>query len=256
MSGTLLDLDCPRSWPVELLGYLNEHHDLFRGWVNGQGQVSAKAHDEAWRGLRRALQPYQILGWHYTRLTDAEVEVIRRKGMQLPDAEMLASRIDGLVKTSLITPDIARRLKSENRASEQSGGVYFCFFPPRNDDEGAIGRFFRHWGGEALYVYHEDDPITSPAISCVGTPCIVEADVPISLLRMEGNLVPSIYLRYLASCDATIKYDDYEDRIEHPLPAKSVRRVIAFPDPDFYSLTGCSEWRRPISQCRANTEGA
>ena len=113
MAGTLLDLDCPRSWPVELLGYLNEHHDLFRGWVNGQGQVSAKAHDEAWRGLRRALQPYQILGWHYTRLTDAEVEVIRRKGMQLPDAEMLASRIDALVKTSLITPDIARRLKSK-----------------------------------------------------------------------------------------------------------------------------------------------
>lgn len=62
MSGTLLDLDCPRSWPVELLGYLNEHHDLFRGWVNGQGQVSAKAHDEAWSGLRRALQPYQIFG--------------------------------------------------------------------------------------------------------------------------------------------------------------------------------------------------
>ena len=107
MSGTLLDLDFPRSWPVELLGYLIEHHDLFRGWVNGQGQVSAKAHDEAVRGLRRALQPYQILGWHCTRLTDAEAEVIRRKGMQLPDAEMLASRIDALVKTSLSTPDIA-----------------------------------------------------------------------------------------------------------------------------------------------------
>ena len=172
--------------------------------------------------------------------------------MQLPDAEMLASRIDALVKTSLITPDIARRLKSKNRASEQSGAVYFCFFPPRNDDEDGIGRFFRHWGGEALYVCHEDDPITSPASSCVGTPCIVEADVPISLLRMEGNLEPSIYRRYLASCGAPIKYCDYEDRIEHPLPAKSVRRVIAFPDPDFYSLTGCSEWRRPISQCRAH----
>ena len=256
MSGTLLDLDFPRSWPVELLGYLNEHHDLFRGWDDGQGQVSAQAFDDAMCGLRRALQPYQILGWHCTRLTDAEEEVIRRNGMQLPEAEMLANRIDALVKTSLITPDIARRLKSENRASEQSRAIYFCFFPPRNADEDGIGRFFRHWGGEALYVCHENDPITSPAISCVGTPCIVEADVPIPLLRMNGNLRTSIYSRYLASRGAPINCDDYEDRIEHPLPAKSVRRVITFSDPDFYSLTGCSEWCRPIPQCRANTEGA
>ena len=259
MSGTLLDLDLPRSWPVELLGYLDEHHDLFRGWDDGQGEVSAETFDHAVYGLRRALQPYQILGWHCTRLTDAEAEVIRRNGMQLPDAEMLASRIDSLVKTGLTTPDIARRLKSENQASEKyrARTICFCFFPPRNAGEDGVGRFFRHWGGEALYVCHENDPITSPAISCVGTPCIVEADVPIPLLRMYGNLEASIYRRYLASRSAPITWQsDYEDRIEHPLPAKSVRRVIAFPDPDFYSLTGCSEWCSPTPQCRANTEGA
>ena len=130
MSGTLLDLDLPRSWPVELLGYLDEHHDLFRGWDDGQGQGSAETFDHAVYGLRRALQPYQILAWHCTRLTDAEAEVIRRNGMQLPDAEMLASRIDSLVKTGLTTPDIARRLSPriklvKSAAPERSASAFF-----------------------------------------------------------------------------------------------------------------------------------
>ena len=125
-----------------------------------------------------------------------------------------------------------------------------CFYPPRNAGEGGIGRFFRHWGGEALYVCHENDPHTSPAISCIGTPCIVEAHVPIASLREHGNLECSIYRRYLFSRRGCIPQpSDYEDAIEHPLPAENVRRVIPFPDPDFYSLTDCSEWCRPIPHC-------
>ena len=192
---TLLDLDCPPSWPAELHAYLDEHHDLFLEWeTKKQAQVSAQrrrspprhrygrpapsvqaldkaevlgqAYDRALYGLRNALQAYEILGWHCTRLTDTEADEIRRSGMQLPNAEMLTRRIDALVKDNLITADVARRLKSENQAGEEyrAGMAWFCFFPPGNVDEHGIGRFFHHWGGEALYVCHEDDPVTSPAL--------------------------------------------------------------------------------------------
>ena len=132
---TLLDLDCPSSWPTELLGYLNEHHDLFLRWETKQGPVvSGQDHDEAICGLRHALQPYEILGWHCTRLTDVEADEIRRNGMQLPNAEMLGRRIDPLVKTDEMTPDTAGRLKSENQSDEtgRAGKIWFCFYPPRN----------------------------------------------------------------------------------------------------------------------------
>ena len=171
-------------------------------------------------------------------------------GMHLPNAEMLGHRIDDLVRRGLVAPHIARRLKSENQAdkSYRAGRIWFCFFPPRNADEDGINRFFRHWGGEALYVCHESDPLTSPAIHGIGTPCIVEADVPISLFQEHGYLEKSIYCRYLlARGYQTTKPTDYEDYIVHPIPAENVRRVISFPDPDFYSLTGCSKWRSPIS---------
>ena len=104
------------------------------------------------------MQAYEILGWHCTRLTDAEVNEILRDGMELPNAEMLTRRIDTLVKTNVIEPDVARRLKSENCAGEEyrAAMVWFCFFPPGNVDEHGIGRFFRHWARRRSLTSPED----------------------------------------------------------------------------------------------------
>ena len=151
MSRTVLDLNCPRSWPKELLAYLDDHHDVFLQWERAraqplnfdnvldsfipwedeQVQSSVQEYEQACRGLGRVLQPYAILGWHCTRLTCAEAAEIQCNGMQLPNAEMLTRRIDTLVKTGCITPDIARRLKSENQADakNRAGMIWFCFFP-------------------------------------------------------------------------------------------------------------------------------
>ena len=219
MSDRLLDLDQPLEWPAALCAYLDEHHDLFLAWhTKRQAQVSAQrrseaperrlynwspvsaaafgkakalalAFDGALSSLWDALQTYEILGWHCTRLTKAEAVEILRCGLQLPDAEMLARRIDAVVKDNLVAPDVALRLKSENEAHDKyrAGRVWFCFFPPGTVDEHGIGRFFRHWGGEALYVCHEDDPLTSPVLRRIGTPCLIEADVPIASLEKSGE---------------------------------------------------------------------
>ena len=249
MPRTLLDLDSPTSWPAELRTYLDEHYDLFLAWETKLGKFSGKAFDKAIYGLRDILQAYEILGWHCTRLTDAEVDEILRDGMDLPNAEMLTRRIDALLKTNVIEPNVARRLKSENHAGEEhrAGMVWFCFSPPGNVDEDGIGRFFRHWGGEALYVCHEDDPVTSTVLRHIGTPRLVEADVPISLLDKDRCPDFTVYRQFLMSHGyCTMESTYYEDYIVHPLPAEHVRRVISFPDPDFYSLTNCDEWKKYV----------
>ena len=251
MSRMLLDLDQPRGWPAKLLTYLDEYHDLFLGWETKSSWVTAPAYDKAIDDLIDVLQPYEITGWHCTRLTNVEVEEILENGMQLPDATMLARRIDDLVKDKQITPNVARRLKSENQSDEENraGIVWFCFFPPLIAGEGGIKRFFRHWGGEALYNSHEDDQITSPVLSRIGTPCLVEANVPIALLKRHEGLAFKIVRRFLISRGYdTTEPTEYEGYINHPLPAKNIKRVIRLPDPDFYLLTGCSEWYKPLTQ--------
>lgn len=247
---TLLDLERPRKWPTPLLSYLDAQHGLFLDWKTEQSWVTGPRYDEAIDGLVDVLQSYEIMGWHCTRLTDMETEEILRNGMQLPDATMLARRIDALAKANQITSDVARCLKSDNQADEENraGKVWFCFFPPWTAGEDGIERFFRYWGGEALYNSHENNQITQSAISRIGTPCIVEANVPIASLEMYIGLAFKIVHRFLISNG----YDpreptDHEDCINYPLPAKNIRRVIRFPDPDFLSLTGCSDWHRPLA---------
>jgi hypothetical protein len=245
----LLDLGKPETWPHPLRAYLDDHHDLFLGWESKNGYVSAKAFDDAIYGLMDALLPYAITGWHCSRLTDAEIDHILSQGMQLPDAAMLDRRIDALVAAGHLTEDVARRLKAKNQSgdSNRAGMLWFCFFPPRGAGEHGIERFFRHWGGEALYNSHEDDPVTSSAISGIGTPCLIEADVPIASLEKHGGLSFKVYRRFLASRGYDTREPvEHGDRIKSPLAVEAIRRVIRFPGPEFQSFTGCADWRTPI----------
>ena len=243
---TLLDLERPSLWPAELHAYLDEYHDVFLAWETKIDHVSAQSFDAAIYGLRDVLKAYEILGWHCTRLTDTEADNVRGGGMQLPSADMLTRRIDALLEAELISCEVARRLKSENRADDEfrAGMVWFCFFPPGYVDEYGIGRFFQHWGGEALYVCHERDPVTSPVLKRVGTPRLVEAEVPIALLHPRRYPDFTIYRRFLISRGyRTTEPIDYEGYIVHPLPVENVKRIVSFPEPDFYSLTGCADWK-------------
>ena len=106
---------------------------------------------------------------------------------------------DAVAEAGCLAPDVARLLKSRNQADEENrtGTAWFCFFPPGRAGEDGIGRFFRHWGGEALYNSHERDPVSSQAISCIGTPCLVEANVPIAALARHCGLEFNILRRFL-----------------------------------------------------------
>jgi hypothetical protein len=129
----LIDLERPESWPVELRSYLDRNYKLFLDWEGaGSTSVSPSAYDRAVYGLQDILQLYQIRGWHCTRLTDEEVVSIIEGGMCLPDAAMLARRIERLVQQGLLTRQIAERLKAENQAHEtnRAGMVWFLLFCP------------------------------------------------------------------------------------------------------------------------------
>lgn len=245
---TVIDLEAPESWPADLRTYLNRHHDLFLDWETKSTNLTAAAYDRAVYGLRDVLQQYAITGWHCTRLTEMEIADILSGGMRLPDATMLNQRIDALLTAGLVTETIARSLKARNQAHEEyrAGMVWFCFFPPRLAGESGIGRFFRFWGGEALYNSHERDTETAVAISSVGVPCLVEADVPIATLEPHGGLCFKIVRRFLISRGyQTNELVDHEDRIKHALPAENIRRIISFPEPEFVKLTGCDCWDDP-----------
>ncbi|WP_186156624.1 hypothetical protein [Burkholderia gladioli] len=248
MTRVLLPLDQPEAWPAPLVSLLGGLHELFLNWQIAPWKVSPQDYDRAILAVGDALRPYSITGWHCTRITDVEITQIVRSGMQLPDGTMLRRRIDALVASGQLPSDIGDRLAAANQADEsnRAGRLWFCFFPPHRAGEHGIGRFFRHWGGEALYNSHEDDPVTSPILRAIGTPCVIEADVPVASLAPGAGLAMKLVRIYLISRGyETDEPVEHEDRGVQPIAADCVRRVIRYPERDFMDLTGCATWRRP-----------
>ncbi len=245
----LLQLDTPDAWPAELQDLLDRHHELFLNRETMPGRVGWREWETAIQAVATALGPFAITGWHCTRLTDSEVLQIVSHGMQLPDGAMLRRRIDALVQAGLLACEVGARLAQRNQSedSNRARRLWFCFFPPRLEGESGIGRFFRHWGGEALYNSHEDDPETSPLLRAIGTPCIVEADVPVASLAPGVRLAMKLVRRHLiAQGCQTEEQVEHADQCVWPLPADCIRRVMRHPEPAFLTLTGCTAWRVPL----------
>lgn len=245
---SVIDLDDPREWPTSLTQFLDGRLASLHGWKTGK--TSRPDWDRALADLSYELQPYSLLGWHCSRLTDAEIDDILHNGMGLPDGTMLERRVDAVVQDGLLNASVAEVLKSRNDADDRfrARKVWFCFFPPRRAEENGIGRFFRHWGGEALYRQHEKDPALSPILADIGTPCLVKAVVPISSLSSkhfgpESAIVKRFLIyRELLPSEAV----DYEGYVEKPLSADCLRRILRFPCEAFLDLTGCKEWENPL----------
>jgi hypothetical protein len=258
-SPVLIDLDHPANWPASVLAYLVRHQELFCQWEQDASQVGAKAYDRAISDLRQLLQPFALRGWHCTRLTHEEIERVRSAGILLRDLKLLQSRIDALVAQGLIAKSVGDLLKTRNQASDtnRAGMVWFCFFAPAVAGEGGIGRFFRHWGGEALYNSHEEDAVTSPILRRIGMPCLIEAHVPIRSLAVQGDPVFKIVSEFIHSIGTVaVERFAYEGRIIRPLPAAYVCRVIPFPESEFMTLTGCAVWRSPPMADQARNQRA
>lgn len=248
------------TWPPSIVEYLESHRDLFAEWERRRCD-SARAtkpdigslevvrervaeYERASADLRSILGSYELRGYHCTRLTDAEIDHIKNNGMQLPDLAMLCRRIDALQNAQLMEPHIADRLRKENQADDRNrAGIWFCFFQPHLDPSG-IQRFFRSWGGEALYNLHESDPLTGPVLRTIGTPCVIEADVPIASLGM--GLEDKVARQFLANRGLeTPGPCDHEDYVTSPIAVQNIRRIVREPDPAFIELTGCHRWTPP-----------
>jgi hypothetical protein len=248
-----MDLNDEKTWPAEVLAYLEHHHDVFWAWEDRSGRsgtVSGPQYDRALYGLRAVLNDYTLHGYHCTRLTTAEIGHIMSQGMQPPNAAMLRGRIQVLLDSAVIDAAVARRLMQTNQADEanRANRIWFCFFAPHLAGESGIGDLLGFWGGEALYNSHDRDSETGPILARIGTPCLVEADVPIASLPGPGGLDMKVARQYVIWRGfKTSEPVEHEDRAQAPIAAKSIRRIIQFPEPDFRALTGYNTWKRPLS---------
>jgi hypothetical protein len=191
------------------------------------------------------LRKYSLIGYHCTKLTANEIKCIRKNGMLLQNADSLKNRISSLRESALISADIEQELINRNQAGDDNRAnmLWFCFFEPFLAGRHGIERFFRSWGGEALYNSHEGHPVTGNALLNIGIPCVIKAKVPIASLK--GSYYPdSSMIRVFLSK----RGHQLENEIEHEgfstkdIDAQDIIEIIEHPSDQFNALTKSNSW--------------
>ena len=229
----LIQIDRPESWPEEL------KQDLRRA-----SQLSI---DNQVRVVGRALEGHTIKGWHCTRLTDTEVDAIRERGLHPPSGETLRRRLEEVAETGLIAKEARDRLLVENSANDgnRTGKIWFCFDRPCKRDEGAIGRFFSHWGGEALYRHHEKDSVTGPILARVGKPRVIEVEVPVVAIDQNYRCAFQVRKQWLeAGEESPGTGESFDSYSVTPISPDAINKIVTYPERTFCEITGCSNWKK------------
>jgi hypothetical protein len=267
-------IDDESTWPPEVLRFLDSNAttldflygaqakardderrnsaDGLLGDLTREQQIAIWRVDEAMRQFDRLLRASCTLtsGYHCTRLTDAEISSIERTGMQPSNGQILAARIAALVQAGSIPDEIAAALLQTNQANDanRAGKIWFCFFPPSQLAQRGIERFFRRWGGEALYNSHEDNPVSGQALREIGTPCVVEADVPMDSLAKHYVPTSKMIKRYFFNRGWTnLEIERHEGCAVTDIRPTLIRRVHRFPEAEFVRQTQCDSWDPQLS---------
>lgn len=144
---------------------------------------------------------YSYILFHRTRLTQFEIEDIRKNGISLGGKELLIEKIKNLPPTcdehkgALIARvrDLPRT-RAENCIYAYFGNFHLC-----NDVEND-NVFFDYWGGESIYTcYLEDDSVGAEKmkkdLQCISKPCIIILRYPADI---EGSLLQkNLYQRFM-----------------------------------------------------------
>ena len=236
---TVMDFRKPSTWPADVVQVLMADMDGLADWFLDRPGKLAAFFDGAVGRLEAVLVRHEVVGFHCTRLTNSEIETILSQGLQMPDAAMLETRIAARVSEGHFDTEMAAALLARHQAGDKNrkGRVWFCLFPPWRAGRHGIERFFKHWGGEALYNSHERDEKTSPVLQAFGTPCILEVRLPISDIKLDFATL-NIMKRFLESRGFEgVEQNDSEVQLIVPVGPERITALHRSPSLEFARLT-------------------
>lgn len=250
---TVITLSDETTWPNDLVECLDKHQEILYSWEAANAGISdagpAARYDEAHEDIRQLLNSFFLLGYHCTKLTQNEIAEVQGHGMSLQNLQTLSVRIDRLIQDGLLTSEMAHELKHKNQANDRNRQhmLWFCFSPPHYAGQNGIERFFRFWGGEALYNSHENNATTAAVLKRLGIPCVIEATVSIEFLPKYCYLTNKIARVYLKNRGLnTNECCNLESYATKAIPANNIRRIIKYPEMDFINLTKCESWDQKL----------
>ena len=153
---------------------------------------------------RDLMQERTIRAWHYTRLVDDEVRIIRANGIYPGTLATLRLRLDLLVTAGSLSASDAKALFAASpchHKEQQPGrlGKFWMTSDPVLTDDSGVELLLGNWGGEATYFWLEDKRLEK-VVAEIGQPRILEIAVPVASTNhwySAGKAVVAAFARTL-----------------------------------------------------------
>jgi hypothetical protein len=189
---------------------------------------------------RGIMQSRTVRSWHYTRLVDDEVRVIRENGIYPGTLDTLRQRLDAQAVAGLFTAADAAALHAASpchHREQQPGrlGKFWMTSGPVATDDGGVELLLDNWGGEATYFWLEDKRLEK-LIAKIGRPRILEIAVPIASTNhwySAAEAVVAAYARTLGCRPDRGAFDLYSMT---PLGADAVLAIHTEGEPSFMAM--------------------
>ena len=199
----------------------------------------ARAYGQFVEAVMAMMEEREIRAWHYCRMTEDEIALLKRDGVTLSTIETLRARLDAQVAAGRLSQAEAdglfgaSPLHSSQRQSRSD--KYWMVSTPVPPDDSGVELLLGHWGGEVAYFWLEDQALID-RVAGLGCPCVVELAVPVAATRHAYSAAAAIvatYARILGCKPDAGGFDLYTMR---PLGPEAIRAVHCQSDESFAGL--------------------
>jgi hypothetical protein len=180
-----------------------------------------------------------IRAYHYTRLTDQEVEDLHRSGIHLSTPETLQHRLNALVASGQLLAADAEVLftKSPFHSEQRQGriGKFWMTSHPVSVDDGGVVPLMERWGGEVASFWLHDPQLIS-TLKEIGKARVIEIAAPLSKTRHSHSAATAAVAAFGRTAGAIPEKSDFDLYTNAPLEPGSVLAVHTEGDVTFAAI--------------------
>lgn len=175
----------------------------------------------------REMDSRVIRAWHYTRLVDEEVAIIRQQGFHVSTLASLRRRLDARVAAGSFSADVADALYAASPFHEKGGtrpGKFYMTSNPVPVDDSGVKLLLGHWGGEATYFWQRDQRLID-IVTAIGRPRVFEIAVPVAESRSWYSAGKAVVNAFARRLEVPFEPAAFDLNTQADLPASTILAI-------------------------------
>lgn len=188
--------------------------------------------------VSRLMDGRTIRAWHYTRLTDREVDTLCRDGIHLSTPASLRGRLDAIVADGQLTAaetDVLWAHNMFNHQHDSRAEKFWATSHPQRVDDSGVEPLMKHWGGEAASMWMKDAALLE-RLAGVGRARFVGVAMPLAACEHFYGAGQAVMRAFARSRGAVCETSGFDLYARGALPASAVLEIHTEGEASFTSM--------------------